>query len=198
MIRLIGGPSRCGKSTLSKEVASQTGSQLLHGDFIRPAMEAVASGNDLVALRLRPKESEYTPDQWIEQLRTRDAVIWRGLKEVISNVIQHGEDIVVEGNIWPDYAAELAGQHTLKATFIIDTDVDAHTRRLADLAAADDTDNNWMKNWDQDRLTKWATYNVARSQRIAELAIEHGFPVFDIAEGGISYAQERAAQYLVS
>lgn len=198
MVYLIGGPSRCGKSTLSKEVATQTDSQLLHGDFIRPAMEAVASGEDLAALQLRPKESEYTPDQWIEQLRTRDAVIWRGIKEVIANVTEHGEDIVVEGTIWPDYAAELAGQYSLKAAFVIDTDVNAHASRLVDLAAADDTDNNWMRNWDQNRLTNWAVYNVARSQRIAELAIEYGFLAFDIADGGISDAQEQATQYLVS
>lgn len=198
MLYLIGGPARCGKSTLSKEVAIRTGSQLLHTDFIRPAMESVASGEDLAALRLRPKESEYTPDQWIEQLRIRDAVIWRGIKKIIDSVIQHGDDIVVEGVIWPDYAAEVADQYSLKAAFIVDTHLDDHATRITQLAAADDTDNNWMKNWDQDRLTNWAAYNVARSQRVAELAVEHCFPVYDIADGGISHAQDRALQYLIS
>lgn len=130
--------------------------------------------------------------------RERDSVIWRGIKEIIANVIQHGEDIVAEGNIWPDYAAELAGHYSVRAAFIVDTNVEAHAARITQLATADDTDNNWMKDWDSDRLTNWATYNVARSQRIAELAVEHGFPVFDIADGGISCAQERASQYLLS
>ncbi|MGC1176862.1 MAG: hypothetical protein WA843_02230, partial [Candidatus Saccharimonadales bacterium] len=183
---------------LAGDVAERGCSELLHGDHIRPAMQAVATGKDLEALQLRPRESDHTQEEWITELRKRDTIIWRGIREIIADVDQHGEDIVAEGNIWPDFAAKIAGSYALRAAFIIDTNVAEHTSRLHELARADDTNNNWMRDWDEDRLNKWAPYNVARSLRIAELAEVYGFPVFDIADNGITAAQIKAASYLLA
>lgn len=198
MIYLIGGPARCGKSTLARQVAAQKNIQLLSTDYLRPAMETVATGRDLKILQLRPRESDYSPENWLALLRKRDAIVWRGIKSTIENINKHDKDLIIEGNIWPDYAIEITSNFDTRVVFIVDTDVTIHTTRLLNLASLDTTGNNWMKSWDEGRLKKWALYNVARSHMITTLAKEYGFQVFDIADNGISVAQAKATKYLLT
>lgn len=159
-------------------------------------MEAVATDANLKDLRLRPKESDHTPGEWIAELRKRDYVIWRGIKEIIDNVAHHGESLVIEGNIWPDYIDEITPSYNVRAVFLVDTDVSGHAARLIKLARSNATQNNWMRGWPEEKIHTWAAYNVARSLEVERLAKAKGFPVFDVAHN-ISSAQASALKHLL-
>jgi 2-phosphoglycerate kinase len=199
MIRLIGGPARCGKSTLTRKLQKNEGfeGQVVSLDGLREELIPTASAEDRLILKVAPKESEHSPQEWMSILRQRDYLVWKSAKELIDSCVRQDSSILLEGCIWPDYAAELAPELGTRAVFLVDTSPD-HADRLIEIARGEGNENNWMKDWPDERLQAWAQYNIARSKEVKDLAQQHGFLVFDIVDLGITAAQDAALQYLIA
>ncbi|UHJ58767.1 hypothetical protein LT337_32200 (plasmid) [Mycolicibacterium fortuitum] len=189
-LTLIGGPARVGKTTLARRWTATRPAELVHLDHLLHAVAAVATGDELSALRQAPSITTHSPEQWLAGLRERDEVLWKAAG-AYSTAAKSG--LVLEGGLWPDWVANISRPHA--AIFIVDTGDSAD--RLVDITRADP--HSWMaqRRWPEEKIRKWACYNMFRSTVIAELADRHGYPVFDIADG-IAAAQDKALAYLAT
>lgn len=190
-LTLIGGPARVGKTTVARRWASTRPVELVHLDHLLHAVSAIATGNTLAALHKAPSIATHTPKQWLTELRCRDAALWTAAKAYTTAT---HDELIIEGGLWPDWVRTLERNHT--AIFIIDT-ADDMADRLVDITRTDP--RNWMtqRGWPEQKIRKWAAYNLFRSLTIADLAARHGYPVFDIATG-IDSAQDQALRYLTA
>lgn len=190
VLTLIGGPARVGKTTLARRWTASRPVELVHLDHLLHATAAVATGDELGALRTAPSITTHSPEEWLAALRERDAVLWKAAKAYATAATGA---LVMEGGLWPDWTSNIQRPHV--AIFIVDTGDSAD--RLVDIARTNP--QSWMaqRGWSDEKIRKWAVYNQFRSTIIAELAEHHGYPVFDIADG-IGTVQEMALKHLTS
>lgn len=188
-VTLIGGPARVGKTTLARQWAAAQRADLVQLDNLLHAVAEVAIGKSLQALQKAPSIATHNPREWLAELRVRDEVLWKAAQGYLNK--SQGA-LVMEGGLWPDWVASLERPHT--ALFIVDTDI-AMADRLIDITRTDPL--SWMakRGYSEDKIRKWADYNRFRSEDIAERAVSHGYPVFDIS-GGIDRTQREAIRYL--
>jgi hypothetical protein len=199
-ILLIGGPARCGKSTLAKMVRQQFDGQVVSGDALARAVRESIEFEwmpELFTERYKKIELSDPPEVQIERLRQRDTTIWKLLKNYISAVESGSTDsVLIDGGFWPDYLPNLTLTH--RAVFLVDTSLD----RAKWLISIRDNgeENNWMRdrNYSDEKIASWAEFDIARSKRIIELCKENGYTYFDIADYGIDKAQKLALEYLLS
>lgn len=199
MIYLIGGPARCGKSTLSKRVRHEIDAQVVSSDaFIKSLLENLKSEwkPDIFVHEVNPVKGLPNDAAKLNRLRKRDKAMWPFLRSYINHATQVRDSVLVEGNIWPDTIDQVGLPH--RAAFMVDTSSpDAQARRLIAIRNSDDNENNWMKDWSDERLKEWAHFNLLRSQLYVKLCQKHGYRFFDIADGEIQVAQDRAFEYLL-
>lgn len=190
LVTLIGGPARVGKTTLAQRIATQAPSELVHLDHLLHALKAVAHPETKEALNKAPSINTHNQQQWLTELRARDHALWAGASAYITAA---RGPLIMEGCLWPDWVSELPIAHT--AVFVIDTSDSGD--RLTEIAAADP--ENWMtqRGWPEEKIRRWALCNQYRSHIIAEQALRHGYPIFDIA-AGISAAQDHALKTLTN
>lgn len=197
MIYLIGGPARCGKSTLAERVRHKVDGDVLSADAFKKTLLQNLRPSwvpDIFDHVIAPIGTMSSATRQIDRLRRRDERMWQFYDGYIDADLQASphKDILIEGNIWPDFIAGL--RHTHKAVFLVDlAPAEDQFERLQKIRDSDD-DNNWMKARDfNDRaLKKWAKFNRLRSERYVQLCREHGYPYFDISQRGIGYGQDRA------
>lgn len=198
MFYFIGGPARCGKSTLAKNVRQRIDGQIVSLDGLMNAFQQVATPEthpDLFSKIVDPVTIDDTPEVRIRRYRRRDAEVWRLFLGYAAMAHSLRDSLLAEGSVWPDLAAELPYEH--KAAFLVDTS-DEHLARLLHIRDSAVHDN-WMRQdgYDDAKMAKWAEFNKARSHEIIRLCKLHGYPYFDIADGGIDAAQQRALDYLI-
>lgn len=198
MIYLIGGPPRCGKSMLASKLHEHINGDILSGDAIMPSLRQFTRPEwhpDLFEQVIDPYRESDPIKKRIDRLRRRDKVLWQFLAHYFeANDYQLGADILVNGLLWPDFISNLSFEH--KAAFLVDTSPD-HAHRMIEIRDSD-AKNNWMhdRGYTDEKIVKWAEFNIGRSRRTIELCKKHNYPYFDIADGGIDQAQARAFEYL--
>jgi 2-phosphoglycerate kinase len=198
VIYFIGGPARCGKSTLAKKIRKNFDGHVLSTDALSYALREMTQPEWLPGLfhRVIEPTSEQDPAQKrIKRLYQRDKVVWQLTRGYIE-AIQHdsADDILIEGCIWPDFLTDFAYEH--KAVFLIDTSVHEQTERLL-LIRDGKGDNNWMKDYSNERMVTWVHFNKARSLTYKQLCNRTKYSYFDIAQEGIDGAQQRALSVLI-
>jgi hypothetical protein len=194
VFRFIGGPARCGKTTLTHQTESLYTGQQVSLDNLRHAFIPLAAEAILASLEPDAELTETTTtDEWIDILRDRDRTVWTGAKAYLAAATDNNDDVLMEGCLWPDYIAEL--EVPFRAVFLVDTSPN-HADRLIAVARSESTHNNWMREHNDAWMRRWAKYNIARSERYKQLGDEYNQPVFDIADSGIAQAQAAALEYL--
>jgi uridine kinase len=198
VIYLIGGPARCGKSTLAKKLRKEIDGQVLAGDaFVRalkqnlkPAWVPDLYDYDVAHVGIERAKAE------VDRLRRRDEAMWQFYQAYLETAYEDApnDDLLLEGNLWPDYM-ELF-ELPYYAVYLVDTSVDEQAMRLAGIRDGL-SDNNWMQDFTDEKLREWAAFNALRSQRYCELCEANGARCFDIAELGIDGAQQQAFEYLL-
>jgi uridine kinase len=199
MIYLIGGPARCGKSTLAKRVRREIEGQIIAGDAFFHALKNNLQPEwtpDLYDHSVDPINEITGIDAKVDRLRRRDQTAWRFYEAYIATATMDApaDDILIEGNIWPDMLGSLPAKH--KAVFLVDTSAD-QAIRLMSLRDSDTTDNNWMKDFSNEKMAEWAKFNICRSQRYIDLCQQSAYSYYDIADHGIEGAELRAFEYLL-
>lgn len=190
-VTLIGGPARVGKTTLARRWVSMHPSELVQLDHLLHALTAVADADALAALQKAPSITNHTPQQWLSELRERDAVLWKAAR-AYAGAAQ--DPVVIEGGLWPDFVRGLDTAHT--AIFIVDTGEDI-AGRLVQMTRQNPQSWIAQRRWSEDKIRTWAAYNRLRSHHIADLANQYDYPVFDIATD-FGAGQDLALQHLVA
>lgn len=198
MIYLIGGPARCGKSTLAKKLRKEIDGQVIAGDAFVHALQSnlePSSLPDIFDHNVANVHLMTDPETRIDRLRRRDEAMWQFFQAYIKTALEDAphDDILLEGNIWPDFL-ELFDM-PYEAAFLIDTSLE-QSKRLVTIRDSH-SDNNWMQKFSDEELAKWAEFNAARSRRYQTLCQASGHRYFDIAELGIEEAQAKAFEYLL-
>lgn len=198
MIYLIGGSARCGKSTLAARVRKEVEGQVLAGDAFVHALQETLKPEwmpDIFDHAVASVSTVTTMEAKIDRLRRRDEAMWQFYESYIKTAVFDAphDDILLEGNIWPDFLELFSLPH--KAVFLLDTSAE-QAERLAAIRGSSG-DNNWMREFTDEKLVEWAKFNAARSERYVGLCRQHGYPYFDIAKHGIEGAEQRAFEYLI-
>lgn len=197
MIYLIGGPARCGKSTLARRLRKEIDGQVIAGDaFVRalkknldPSWVPDIFDHDVAHVGIERAKAE------VDRLRRRDEAMWQFYQAYLETAHEDApaDDVLLEGNLWPDHM-ELF-ELPYRAAYLVDTSVEEQAARLAGIRDGL-SDNNWMRNFTDEKLLEWSAFNALRSRRYRELCEANGARYFDIAEYGIEDAQRRAFEYL--
>lgn len=197
MIYLIGGPARCGKSTLANRVRREMDSQMISGDLLLEALRGTTKREWLPDIFHRHSGATYhggEPKQMVERLRRRDKVLWSFIRAYLQAASQKAshDSIVAEGGIWPDFIQSLELPH--RAVFLVDTSSDEADRLIS--IRDSNSDNNWMVAYSDKDLAEWAVFNAERSRHFVMLCEEFGYRYFDVAYLGIKGASDAAFEYL--
>lgn len=203
MIYLIGGPARCGKSTLAARVRREVNGEVISADAFKKSLQLnlrAAWMPDIFDHVVAPVAKMSSLERQVDRLRRRDEQMWQFYVGYIDSALEATphEDVLIEGNIWPDFIAGL--RHSHQAAFMVDTSPsDEQFERLRAIRDDHDSDNNWMseRGFGDRQLKKWAKFNLLRSQRYVQLCQEFGYLYFDISRHGIQYSQDRAYDYLL-
>lgn len=197
MIYLIGGPARCGKSTLAKRFRREIDGQVLSGDAFVKALQATLEPRTLPDVFDRDVVAVGSLDRLetkVDRLRRRDEMMWQFYEAYIHTAVADApqDDLLLEGNLWPDYLELLPYEH--RAVFLIDTSK-TQFERLKNIRDGV-SDNNWMQEYDDDKLKVWSEFNSLRSRRYVELCKKLGYEYFDVAKLGIEAVEQAALEYL--
>lgn len=200
MIYSIGGPARCGKSTLAARFRRHIDAQVLSGDALTHALQDNFLKPqwlpDLFEHDVDPLNSQPSDQKRVERLRRRDMVMWQFYKGYFEHSAHTSNDnIIIDGNIWPDSLATLSLNH--RAVFVVDTSLDSQAKRLMAIRDSNQP-NNWMKhhNYTNEKIEQWAAFNAERSCAYVTLCQTHQYVYFDIATLGIAGASAQAFEYL--
>ncbi len=199
MIYLVGGPARVGKSTLAKRFRSYIDAEVIDGDAFTHSMHDVLKSEwlpDIFVGTIDPINAINDPSKKVDRLRKRDEAMWEFYEAYLKEAaISSSDDILIDGNFWPDYVHTLELPHV--AVFLIDTSP-AQAARLISIRDGD-SDNNWMKahEFTDEKIVEWATFNALRSEKYIPLCKEYGYRYFDIAERGVERTVDEAFEYLL-
>lgn len=198
MLYLIGGPARCGKSTLAKRMHRVVDGQIISGDAFIASLRNTLNENvipDIFVHSIDPIRPLDEPTVKINRLRRRDDAAWSFYREYILAAQQHSkDDILLEGNIWPHYISSVPGEK--RVVFLVDTSLNQAERLIALRDARGD--NDWMldNHYTDNDIRNWATFNKLRSDLVVALCQQHSQVFFDIREYGMQGAENRAFDYL--
>ena len=198
-VLLICGPARTGKSTLARILRRRIDGQVISGDAFTHGIRNALQEDwipDLFTDTVDPVNLADAYEIQIARLRKRDRAMWQFARGYILAAQANSQDnVLMDGGFWPDALVDLPTEH--RAVFLVDTSSDRAEllKRVRDTA----TENNWMRDrkYTDERIARWAQFDIARSRRFIELCELHGYPYFDIATYGIAGAQQAALDYLL-
>lgn len=201
MIYLIGGPSRSGKSTLAKRFRGHIDGQVISADAFHKSLHEILKPEwepDIFIDVVNPISDSQPDGVKVKRCRERDNALWQFFAGYFKEAtrISH-DDILLDGQIWPDFITAFPLKH--EAVFLVDTSPDQAERLIA-IRNNPGSDHNWMneRHYSDDRIQKWVSFNIARSNLCIDLCKKYNYPYFDIADGGMQVAETRAFEYLLS
>jgi 2-phosphoglycerate kinase len=177
MLTLIGGPPRCGKSSIARAWATMSASSFLPADYLTSAVSGYLDDEDTARLLPRlpgtfrdndAKYENFSIDSIIENYRTKAISSWSAVRTVAEYAHADGNNFVIEGyQIEPLSVASLRddlGAEAVRCLFAYRTDVDA-TR---DALQRHRVPNDWAHEFTRRPLTLG---------RIAEMICTYGTAV---------------------
>ena len=188
MIYLIGGPPRCGKTTVARRLAGAVGCPWMQTDWLESAFSAYFSPGEYEPLRLDPGPnvprdrrndvvySTFSAAEIIAYYRAMAERAWPGVRAIVEYALFDEEDVVIEGyHIDPALvrrflaAADPGTAREVQTAFLVRED-------RADILASirrGGHKNDWV-------LSK--TRQEATFERIAEMIVQYGRAVWADAE----------------
>lgn len=194
MIYLIGGPPKCGKSTLTKKLAKKLKISWVGGDTLQVVARAYMNKKDALekfpwsAVRSQTKRDndlaygKYSAKEVVKAYTTQAKAVYDAVDMFIACEIGDCNDYIIEGyQIEPAFVSKMYkkyGAKNLKAVFLIKKDVN----KFVEDCKKSTTGNDWiLKN------TKKKETFVKIAQMISEYgdffekeANRYGFKVFNM------------------
>ena len=157
MIYLIGGPPRCGKTTLAKKMSKKLGIPWISTDTLENIVGAYWTKEELVKNRpysqLRRKDGDkhndtfynkYSTQKIISVLKGQARPIFKAIEMVVVCELTDGNDYIIEGyHIVPSVVARLVkkyGEKNVKTVFLTKT----NALKFASNVKKSTTPNDWL------------------------------------------------------
>ena len=134
MIYLIGGPPRCGKTTLARELSKRLVIPYVPADYLTSAISPYIPQEDVKErlprwyARIKTEKSndrlyaEYTPQEIVSFYLVEAETYWPGIKNFILYALHEGQNFIVEGvQFRPDLVQALLhaeGEDNFNAIFL--------------------------------------------------------------------------------
>ncbi|MGA7869696.1 MAG: hypothetical protein WCA22_02245 [Candidatus Binatus sp.] len=166
MLYMIGGAPRSGKTTLARRMLAEHGVPYFSIDTLIASLASAA-----------PQLGMRVSDPALKRME----VVWPTIRKVASDILQSGDDLLLEGDVLlPKHLMELGqGAHAgIKACFIGYADADPVQKlRAIREHAADGTD--WTEELDDARLLSLIGELRTFSQYLRRECCHHKIPYFD-------------------
>ena len=190
MIYLIGGPPKCGKTTLAKEMSSNHGIPWVSTDTLQNVVKPYIDENDFAEKFPSSNEKFETNDEKystlsaaeiISSYRIQAKTIFPAIDMFAISEITDENDFVIEGyHIEPVLAQKLAKKYPKKiaSVFLAKTDVQKFIQNIQNST----TPHDWLirKTKDEETFKKVAEMVSQYSKFIKKEAEEHNLKVFDM------------------
>jgi len=203
---LIGGSSRCGKSTLARALRHRTGAHGLSGDALRDTLRKTTAPGTIPELNQPRAEKIVDEREFVEyhtlragdeidKKRQQAAVVWPFLHNYLVTINRESSDVAVAESIdiWPDLIATSGLAH--RAVFLVDT-APGQWERIVATRGVDTKDWMHANGYSDERIQAWSAFNAQRSQVVKSLCDEYAYPCVDLAETGFAEAQRLALDML--
>lgn len=178
---IIGGPPRCGKSTLAQNTATARGISAVSGDALRRVL--ASAGIDF--LPINPDTWATNTDEFIHACKDRDSKVANACAVYAEQLLADYRSIVVEGCLWADElerftlpirprngADYLVQAEVLAVHLFNNAPLEAEQERLRAQCKEDPT--SWLNRYTAKQLDDFAIANRARGLKMAKVARDHG------------------------
>jgi 2-phosphoglycerate kinase len=208
MIYLIGGPPKCGKTTLAKKLSKEFGLFWISADTLQSVAKAYIDEKDLPEkfpwseVKKNVKGSndiaygQYPAEDIVNLYRKQAKSSYPAIEMVVASELNDRNDYIIEGfQIEPELAASLIQKYKeVKAVFLTKTD---KGKFVSDIEKTT-TPNDWIIARTKDKKTyeKIAEMITRYSQAISDEAQKYNQKVFNLDDDFQKTLQE-ATKYLM-
>ncbi len=172
MIYLIGGPPKCGKTTLAKYLLKEKGIPWVSTDTLQNIVKAYTKEKDFVKLfpssvqrcdTNDEKFSKFPSDEIINAYRVQARTIWDAIYMFVVSEITDENDFVIEGyHIEPEFIAKLNNEYKdkIQSIFLIKKDEVKFVENIKE--------SSTLNDWIVENTKESETYN-----KIAKMISEY-------------------------
>jgi 2-phosphoglycerate kinase len=193
MIYLIGGPPKCGKTTLAKKLAREYRISWISVDTLQNIVWAYTPEDKRIALFphscLREESndefySKYAPEEIVKNYIIQGKTSYDAISMMAETYLADKDDFVVEGyQITPEIVDRIFrkfGKEHAKAVFLVKYD----EQKFVQNVCKSTTPNDWILQKTKNEATfgKIAKMIAEYSRYFEKEAEEHGFQVFSMDE----------------
>lgn len=178
---VIGGPPRCGKSTLAHEVMLTYGIDVVSGDAIR----RVLASTGMSFLPIDPDTWAVNTAEFIHACKDRDSKVANACTVYAEQFLGDYKSIMVEGCLWADDLERFAlpirprngvdrlvQPEVLTVHLFNNAPLEAEQERLR--AQCKEDPASWLNRYTAKQLDDFAIANRARGLKMAKIAREYG------------------------
>jgi len=190
MIYLIGGPPKCGKTTLAKRLSKQENIPWVSTDTLQNVIKPYFNQKDLLkcfpASAQRGKSndekySRYSIEEIISAYRHQAKSVYHAIDMFIVSEITDGNDFIVEGyHIEPDLVATLKSKYPdiVKEVFLVKRDEEKFVCDIKESA----TPNDWIlvRTQNEEIYAKIAKMICEYGRWFETESQKHGFKAFNM------------------
>ena len=216
MIYLIGGPPRCGKTSLAKKLSAHLHVPWISADTLESIVEttwvsALGSRETKEYQKLFPKSAlkattdgsndafytAYSTSEIVEAYKTQAQTTWEAIRTMLLCEIHYEHSYIIEGHqLHPELVAALLGGNTpdtIKTLFLIRHDQTAIAENIQKNTAVGD----WVinKTREPETFPKISAMIAGYSEYIEQQAVMYNLPVFN-TDGAFSTQLEKAMRLL--
>ena len=177
---IIGGPPRCGKSTLAHEIMLTYGIDAVSGDAIR----RVLASTRMSFLPIDPDTWATDACGFVQACRDRDSKVARACSVYAEQMLSDCKSIIVEGCIWADAIKHFAhpvrprngATHPVHpeilAVYLFNTT--SPEEELESLHEQCKDPTSWLNRYTADQLDGFAVANRLRTRKMKQVVCEQG------------------------
>ena len=177
---IIGGPPRCGKSTLAHEIMLAYGIDAVSGDAIR----RVLASTRMSFLPIDPDTWATDACGFVQACRDRDSKVARACSVYAEQMLSDCKSIIVEGCIWADAIKHFAhpvrprngATHPVHpeilAVYLFNTT--SPEEELESLHEQCKDPTSWLNRYTADQLDGFAVANRLRTRKMKQVVCEQG------------------------
>ena len=207
MIYLIGGPPKCGKTTLAKQISKTAGIPWVSTDTLQNVIKPYIPEQNhpakfpLSSLRYESNDEKYakhSADELIVAYRHQAKTLHPAIEAFVASEIIEGNDYIVEGfHLEPELISKLVAEfpEKVRGVLVIKKDPTAFVENIH----SSTTPNDWIikKTKDEATFPKIAAVITAYSAQLENAAKQHDLKVFCVDQN-FTTELKAAETYLVS